>query len=80
MFPAQLIRSLKSAHSNSIFLFLVNYFQASWSIDKGIIDLLRIAHGCGEQNMIRFGPNVGIMRYLKQDEALTKREEEHLRQ
>ncbi|XP_062499186.1 complement C3-like [Corticium candelabrum] len=58
----------------------MNYFQASWSIDKGIIDLLRIAHGCGEQNMIRFGPNVGIMRYLKQEGVLTKREEEHLRQ
>ena len=32
---------------------------------SGIEDLLRLPGGCGEQSLIRFGPNVAIVKYLK---------------
>ncbi|XP_075698852.1 alpha-2-macroglobulin-like protein 1 [Rhinoderma darwinii] len=33
--------------------------------------LLTMSHGCGEQNMIRFAPNVYILQYLKISDQLT---------
>ncbi|KAG1664295.1 CD109 antigen [Nymphon striatum] len=34
-------------------------------------DLLRIPHGCGEQNMINFVPNILVLNYLKANNRLT---------
>ena len=33
---------------------------------EGLEDLLRMSYGCGEQNMVRFAPNVFVARYLEQ--------------
>ena len=35
------------------------------TVIDGIHSLLRQPGGCGEQNMIRFGPNVAIAKYLR---------------
>ncbi|XP_063430935.1 CD109 antigen-like [Mytilus trossulus] len=37
----------------------------------GLEDLLQISYGCGEQNMIRFAPNVYVSSYLKTTNRLT---------
>lgn len=31
---------------------------------NGLEDLIRMPHGCGEQNMINFAPNVYVLQYL----------------
>ena len=40
-----------------------NYLSQSL---EGLEDLLRMSYGCGEQNMVRFAPNVFVARYLEQ--------------
>ncbi|XP_052103778.1 CD109 antigen-like [Mytilus californianus] len=37
----------------------------------GLEDLLQISYGCGEQNMIRFAPNVYVSTYLRTTNRLT---------
>ncbi|XP_052071276.1 CD109 antigen-like [Mytilus californianus] len=37
----------------------------------GLEDLLQISYGCGEQNMIRFAPNVYVSSYLRTTNRLT---------
>lgn len=32
---------------------------------SGVTNLLRMPHGCGEQNMITFVPNVFVVKYLE---------------
>ncbi|XP_060686683.1 CD109 antigen [Hemiscyllium ocellatum] len=39
---------------------------------NGIEDLLQMPYGCGEQNMIRFAPNVYILQYLTAINQITK--------
>lgn len=39
---------------------------------SGIEDLLQMSYGCGEQNMLKFVPNVFISDYLKTTKRLTK--------
>ncbi len=34
--------------------------------------LLAMPYGCGEQNMVKFAPNIYIMQYLKSTNQLTK--------
>jgi hypothetical protein len=41
------------------------YLEANIKPISGIEDLLRLPGGCGEQSLIRFGPNVAIAKYLK---------------
>jgi hypothetical protein len=41
------------------------YLEANIKPISGIEDLLRVPGGCGEQSLIRFGPNVAIVKYLK---------------
>lgn len=38
---------------------------------KNLNQLLKLPHGCGEQNMVNFAPNVYILNYLKQTNQLT---------
>ena len=38
--------------------------------------LLQLPHGCGEQNMIRFAPNVYVLNYLASTGQLTRDVEE----
>uniref|UniRef100_UPI0037E968C3 alpha-2-macroglobulin-like n=1 Tax=Semicossyphus pulcher TaxID=241346 RepID=UPI0037E968C3 len=39
---------------------------------KNLNNLLRMPYGCGEQNMLRFAPNIFILDYLKSTNQLTK--------
>ncbi|XP_020512318.2 alpha-2-macroglobulin-like protein 1 [Labrus bergylta] len=39
---------------------------------KNVQDLLRMPYGCGEQNMLKFAPNVFILDYLMSTNQLTK--------
>ena len=41
------------------------YLEGNIKPIAGIEDLLRLPGGCGEQSLIRFGPNVAIVKYLK---------------
>lgn len=38
---------------------------------SGLEGLLRLPTGCGEQNMVKFAPNIYIMQYLKSTNQLT---------
>lgn len=38
---------------------------------KNIGDLLAMPYGCGEQNMLRFAPNIYILQYLESSGQLT---------
>ena len=38
---------------------------------KGLDRLLRIPYGCGEQNMLKFAPNIYILQYLGATDQLT---------
>ena len=38
---------------------------------KGLDRLLRIPYGCGEQNMLKFAPNIYILQYLEATDQLT---------
>lgn len=39
---------------------------------KNLDKLLAMPHGCGEQNMVLFAPNIFILNYLKSTGQLTK--------
>uniref|UniRef100_A0A8C4PZK8 CD109 antigen n=1 Tax=Eptatretus burgeri TaxID=7764 RepID=A0A8C4PZK8_EPTBU len=55
--------------SNSSFIVVSGNYMAP-SIN-GIDNLLQMSYGCGEQNMIRFAPNIFITIYLKSIDQLT---------
>ncbi len=38
---------------------------------NGLDKLLAMPYGCGEQNMLRFAPNIFIMQYLEATDQLT---------
>ena len=45
---------------------------------NGLGNLVRMPHGCGEQNMINFAPNVYIYGYLKNSQLMTKATEANI--
>ena len=39
---------------------------------SGLDKLLRLPTGCGEQNLVKFSPNVYVMQYLENIQQLTE--------
>lgn len=60
--------------TNKLFLHRLFYIKPSLNIDigdamlltiEGLQNLIRMPHGCGEQNMVDFAPDVYIAKYLQ---------------
>lgn len=40
---------------------------------QNLQNLVQMPYGCGEQNMVRFVPNIYVLNYLKETQQLTEK-------